>query len=222
MSGQIDKCILVFVKYPLAGAVKTRLAADIGGEKAASIYACFVRVLLEGLKDFGGGLKICCDPAFEVEDYRRWLGEGYSYILQRGEGLGERMKNAFEDAFSDGFERVVLVGSDVPDLPGEYVDLAFYCLGRKDVVVGPSVDGGYYLIGFSRGGFLPEVFDGISWSSDVVFKQTVDVIRRYDKKCFLLGQWQDVDTVADLESLLKRNGNGLFGKLAGIEKGWLC
>ena len=79
------------------------------------------------------------------------------------------MKNAFSQAFSEGFDRVIVVGSDSPDLPEEYLGLAFFGLGANDVVIGPSSDGGYYLIGFRRDAFIPDAFDQITWSSNKVF-----------------------------------------------------
>ena len=162
MKSQSDSCVLLFVKLPVKGRVKTRLAADIGPEAALRLYESFVLDtlgMLEGLKQ---PVRICFDPAGTEAQCKRWLGKHYSYVAQVGRDLGQRMKNAFIHSFDEGFEKVVLIGSDIPDLPGSFLHEALEALESSEAVIGPSNDGGYYLIGFSQEAFLPVAFDGIA------------------------------------------------------------
>ncbi|MHC4738892.1 MAG: TIGR04282 family arsenosugar biosynthesis glycosyltransferase, partial [Planctomycetota bacterium] len=133
---------------------------------------------------------------------------------QSGKDLGERMKNAFLRTFGNNFTRVIIIGSDSPDLPADYINLAFSALLTHDVVIGPSDDGGYYLIGFCKKAFLPGALEGIGWSGESVCEQTIRILRKYKRKVYLLPQWYDVDTVADLKLLLQRNKNTSFIKSA--------
>ena len=112
-----DALILFFVKYPEPGEVKTRLAATIGPDKAAELYAHFVLDLLAKLESTQLPFKVCFYPEQKRDLMIGWLGDGYEYSLQKGVGLGERMATAFRDAFAGGHRRVILMGSDFPDLP---------------------------------------------------------------------------------------------------------
>lgn len=214
MNRDSKNCILFFVKYPAPGKVKTRLAEQIGPDIAADLYRNFVADTLATLESLDVNFKIVFDPPDSKDQFQYWLGEKHCYTPQIGVDLGQRMKNAFPQTFDDGFDNVVVIGSDSPDLPAEYLDLAFGALETNDVTVGPSSDGGYYLIGFTKNSFLPEAFEQISWSSDKAFEQTIDILQKNKQKLFLLPQWHDVDTFTDLKSLLQRNGNSAFSKSA--------
>jgi glycosyltransferase A (GT-A) superfamily protein (DUF2064 family) len=120
------------------------------------------------------------------------------------------MKNSFSHAFVEGFRRVILIGSDSPDLPGDFLRNAIVELQTHDMVLGPSSDGGYYLIGFRDDTFLPSVFDGISWSSSTVFQQTMEKVKNAGCSLSLLPAWSDVDIISDLKNLLRRNRNTAF------------
>ena len=205
MKRDSNNCVLFFVKYPTVGRVKTRLAEQLGAEVVSDLYKSFVADTLAKLHRLNFNLKIVYDPPGAKKDFQQWLGEEYSYMPQIGEDLGQRMKNAFLEEFKRDFNKTIVIGSDCPDLPVEYLDLAFTALETNDVVVGPSSDGGYYLIGFTKDSFLPEVFEGIRWSSNRVFKQTADILKFNKRKLYLLPQWHDVDTVADLNKLIERN-----------------
>jgi rSAM/selenodomain-associated transferase 1 len=117
---------------------------------------------------------------------------------QAGEDLGERMKNGFVEALSMNFKRVVLIGSDIPDLPLEFIEEAFTSLQEKDAVIGPALDGGYYLIGFKKETFSPRVFEGIHWSTESVFEKTLKVLQQEGLTVHTLQPLRDIDTVEDL------------------------
>jgi rSAM/selenodomain-associated transferase 1 len=134
-----------------------------------------------------------------------WLGSDRTYHPQEGADLGERMERAFRAIFAATVERAVLIGSDLPDLPAGILHEAMDALKQHDAVIGPAQDGGYYLIGFRKSGFLPEIFRGIIWSRPDVFDRTRQIFRRANTMVHLLPPWQDVDTIEDLRDLMRRN-----------------
>lgn len=212
MGDQNDRCILFFAKYPEAGGVKTRLAADIGQDAAAEIYKNFIEDLLSLLKSLNVNLKFYFSPPDTEEGFSKWLGKKYCFKPQIGADLGKILTNAFGDAFQENPANVVAIGSDSPDLPEDYINLSFHALGTHDVVLGPADDGGYYLIGFTKEAFLPQVFEHITWSADTVFDQTLNILRQHRRNVYILPQWHDVDTLDDLKSLLSRNENTPFSQ----------
>ncbi|MHC4570126.1 MAG: TIGR04282 family arsenosugar biosynthesis glycosyltransferase [Planctomycetota bacterium] len=212
MNTRSSNCILLFVKSPMAGKVKTRLAAEIGKQATAGLYKCFVEDLLSMIENVDSGLHVCFHPPEAMSQVQQWLGDQYSYRPQRGDDLGSRLKNAFADAFEDGFSKVVAIGSDSPDLPEKFLREAFDKLESHDAVIGPAGDGGYYLIGFSEDSFLEEAFDGIAWSTSAVCDQTRARLKAHGLNVHLLPLWHDVDTQSDLDRLVARNGNSPFRK----------
>ena len=207
-----DNCVVLFVKEPRPGGVKTRLAQHIGEEAAARLYRCFVVDTLSTIAELHEPLRIFYHPESAADAIQKWLNGEYSYVAQVGRDLGQRMKNAFVQSFEEGFEKVILVGSDIPDLPGEFLREGLDALESKDTTIGPCADGGYYLVGFSRGGFLPEAFDGVPWSCRNTLKMTLDVLKQHNRRTHLLGKWDDVDTWADVQRLLQRTENTAFDK----------
>ena len=199
---QPDKnCILFFVKYPEQGKVKTRLSAEIGAVAAVELYRSFILDVLSMLEKSGIQFQICFSPENSREKFIEWLGDAYSYMPQQGEDLGQRMENALRQAFVQGFSRAVLIGSDIPDLTVELMKEAFSSLRTHDAVIGPAFDGGYYLIGFNRDTLLSEVFEGIEWSTDTVFAETLKRMEDADLKVHQLPQRRDIDTLTDLRNL---------------------
>ena len=212
-----SRCLIVFVKSPEAVSVKSRLAATIGEQKARRLYRCFVEDLLDSVDKGNYGLKIFFYPPGAQPVFSRWLGDDKSYEPQIGEDLGERMKNAFEKCFADGFETAILIGSDSPDLPLEIIDEGFAALPSCDAVIGPSLDGGYYLIGFKTETFLPELFQGIPWSTEGVLKSTLAIADRKGLRVSLLPPWRDIDTHEDLKALVERHRNTPFARSRTIQ-----
>jgi rSAM/selenodomain-associated transferase 1 len=203
-------CIIFFVKYPEKGRVKTRLSAELNDTIAIELYRNFILDLLTMLEKLGTPFQICFSPVNSQERFMKWLGDDYSYVPQQGEDLGQRMKNALIQAFDQGFRRAVIIGSDSPDLHGNLIHEAFSFLRTHDAVIGPSLDGGYYLIGFNSGLFFPKAFDGIKWSTDTVFRDTISILEKARFRIHKLPEWRDVDTFADLQNLYLRNQDGKF------------
>jgi uncharacterized protein len=204
--------ILLFVKYPEPGKVKTRMESLLGKDRVAGLYQCFVLDLLETLKDAGYPLSLVFSPSERKREMVHLFGEGYDYRPQEGDGLGERMKNAFRECFAEGTEAAVLIGSDLPDLPAYVLREAFSALKSSAAVIGPSVDGGYYLIGFRKEGFSPEIFDGIPWSTDRVLSETMQRLAAAERTVSILPWGRDLDTPEDLQDFWRRNLSSAFAR----------
>ncbi len=202
---QDSSCILLFTKAPEKGRVKSRLASEIGEENALALHKSFVLDFIGTLKKQGCPFRVFYYPPDAGEETADWLGKGPPCRAQKGNDLGERMADAFAQTFSEGFERVLIVGSDIPDLTNALLDEAFSSLEVSDAVIGPASDGGYYLIGFGKGGFLPEIFRNIPWGTEAVFRDTMAVFGRAGSRVHVLPEREDVDTLDDLRSLFVRN-----------------
>ena len=192
--------MLFFIKNPEKGKVKTRLASAVGDEIAVKLYRRFLLEMLSTLNRGTFLFYLCFHPENSLSDLKSWLGDDYLFMPQQGADLGERMKNGFIDAFAMNFKRVVLIGSDIPDLPLEFIEEAFSSLQEKDVVIGPSFDGGYYLIGFKDKNFSFRVFEGIPWSTERVFEETIKVLEQEGLTVHTLQPLRDIDTIDDLKN----------------------
>jgi hypothetical protein len=200
-----DRCLVMFVRFPEHGQVKSRLAKDIGEEAAANLYRCFVEDLLERFSREPYRFHIAFYPAEKGREMREMLGEEFSYIPQNGEDLGERMKLSFLWCFSEGARSVVLIGSDVPDLPTWIVDEAFRALDKFDAVIGPAIDGGYYLLGFNEDSFCKDVFMGLPWGAETVFHDTMNIFHMAGALVHVLPVHWDIDKYEDIAALIKNN-----------------
>ena len=203
-------CLILFVKKPVAGKVKTRLAEKIGPDRARAIYVSFVEDILHMLIKLDINVVIYYSEYETQEAMSAWPIDSFLCRKQTGKDLGERMKNAFEEIFKEGFNRAILIGSDIPDLPAEHISQGFEFLGNHDVVIGPAVDGGYYLIGFKREGFVHDVFNNIAWSTDRVLSETLQVLKSNCITPHFLNMWSDVDTEDDLIKLRQRSAGAEF------------
>jgi len=198
-----NPCVLLFLKAPEIGRVKTRLSKDLNPHTVLDLYRCFVSDILSTLETAGHSIILCHDPPDDSKAIRRWLGNRHPLMPQHTGDLGERMADAFRNCFSRGFDRAVLIGTDIPDLPPGFVREAFSSLTDHPVVLGPAEDGGYYLIGFRSDAFIPEVFKEISWSTPSVLGQTRGILETLGRSYHLLPTWKDIDTAVDLKALSK-------------------
>ena len=197
-------CVLLFVKYPAKGEVKVRLTSHIKQEVVAELYRNFVLDLLSTLTQSRIPFLVVYDPTHTLQRFEEWLGTNYEYIPQKGSNLGERLNHGFVEAFSREFQCVLALASDIPDLPVDVLLKACEALKTEDVIIGPSPDGGYYLIGFQRETFLSKTFEGITWSSDKVLNETLSQLKMGDRSVQFLPLWSDVDTYEDLQALIRR------------------
>ena len=209
-AARVGTCALaVMSKAPRAGKVKTRLAPTLGFAGAAELNTCFLRDTAENIaavanRTDAAGL-VCYTPARDESAFEGLLPPSFSLILQRGDGFGERLLAAAEDILSCGYGAVCLIDSDSPTIPAEALEQAVRELLQPGdrVVLGPSEDGGYYLIGLKRAHAAP--FERITWSTGSVFAETVERVREAGLELIELPTWYDVDdgtTLAVLEAEL--------------------
>ncbi|NOY85620.1 MAG: glycosyltransferase [Nitrospirae bacterium] len=202
------KLLILFAKAPEPGAVKTRLTPKLSKVEAAKLQEAFIKDLLDTTKQLATTdsvqCAIACAPEIEHPFFQA-CGEEYDlrFILQKGNDLGERMHNAFLWGFEKGFEKIVIIGCDSPTLPLDFIRQAFEKLSNTDLVLGPGLDGGYYLIGIQKRGnankkTLPLFFTSLAWGTESVLTKTLKILnqQKYDYK--LLPFWYDIDHPADL------------------------
>jgi len=188
--------LLVFLKYPTPGQVKTRLAAHVGEEAASEIYRACAELTLHRLRMFRRDIVLCVDPPEAAEETISWLGPAWALQPQRGATLGERLAEATATAFRNGAQRVVVVGTDSPWLNAAIIEQAFAALESADVAVGPTDDGGYYLIGLGKA--APGLFEGIAWSTPRVYEETAARAQSLGLTLHPLPMGYDVDRMEDL------------------------
>lgn len=194
------RCILMFAKAPIAGKVKTRLTPPLSQYDAAKIQEAFIFDTLETLQTLRSvDLFMACYPSTHI--FYNKVEEKFNLnFIDQGDGnLGERLKRVVKHLQSQGYKQIVILGSDSPSIPAKLIEDSFRLLKEKDAVIGPSVDGGYYLIGLSC--YLPGIFGDISWGGDTVFAETVGKIISADADYSVLPFWYDVDTIKELRFL---------------------
>ncbi|MBW3569794.1 MAG: TIGR04282 family arsenosugar biosynthesis glycosyltransferase [Gemmatimonadetes bacterium] len=191
--------MLVFVRAPVAGRVKTRLAAAAGDQAALRIYRRLAEHTLAEVRALaadGVAVRVHYAPAEAGDAVRAWLGDGPLYLPQAEGDLGARMRDAFARAFEGGAERVVIVGSDLPEVSAALLRRAFDLLDAHPAVIGPARDGGYYLLGLR--GMVDGPFEAMEWSTPHVLRTTLERLAAAGVAPALLEVLTDVDTVDDL------------------------
>ncbi|MFC3414626.1 TIGR04282 family arsenosugar biosynthesis glycosyltransferase [Algoriphagus hitonicola] len=188
--------IIIFQKNAELGKVKTRLAKDVGDEIALQIYHQLCAFTHE----------VCRQVSVDKYLYfSRFISEihfsdsSYFFRVQRGGDLGERMSNAFEDLFKNDYEKILIIGTDCPEISSHLLEEAFSLLDKSEVVIGPAEDGGYYLLGMRR--FFPQLFQNISWSTSEVVKQTKNRLESGKISYQLLPVHTDIDTLEDWKKM---------------------
>ena len=197
MTRRAGRTLIVFAKVPRPGRVKTRLAAAIGDARAASLYRVMGRRVLDGVRGGDYRLVAYIDPAHELDAARAWLGAaGADFRAQEGGDLGERLVDAFRREFRRA-RRVCAIGTDAPAVDRRVVEGAFAELSSSDLVLGPALDGGYYLIGAT--GYWPDLFRDVPWSTEDVMTATLARARALKLRTATLEPLPDIDTIEDLE-----------------------
>ncbi len=201
-----NNVLIIFIKTPIKNAVKTRLEKHLTADQVFRIYCSF-------LKDLNR--KFTRQPAFDTwyavspehfdPEFLREHIDTDRLFLQSGAGIGERMLNAFKTVFGKGYIKAQLIGSDIPHLPGTYLDTGWKILDRCDLALGPSTDGGYYLIGLKK--VYPQLFAGITWSTDHVLAETRAIAKQRHLQFEHLPTLSDVDTIDELLNLYQHLAN---------------
>ena len=201
----MQRRVLLFIRAPELGRVKTRLEKEMDAKTVLTLYRLFVEDTLAGLVSGGYDILVFFSPPHQESLIDAWLGNTVHCRPQKGKNLGERMRHAFASVFDGGVDQAVLMGSDIPDLDMGIVHEAFAFLENRDVVIGPAQDGGYYLIGFRKNAFDGDVFTGIDWGTERVYRQTMQRIRDAGLNEHVLPTWQDIDTHEDLGAFYHRS-----------------
>ena len=198
----MKKALIVFVKAPVQGKVKTRLQPCIAPERIVEIYKSFMNEILAKCARLKGISKYMgCTPT-KNDDFLKTMGKTYRMRLfaQRGKDLRERIFNAFRDHFKKGYTEVVLIGSDSPTIPVDYIEMAFTELKKNDFVVGPCFDQGLYLIG-ARKKKVDEIFSNIRLDTGEDVNTILRIMNSMDIRFSMLPFWYDIDTIDDLRFL---------------------
>jgi rSAM/selenodomain-associated transferase 1 len=185
--------LIVFVKNIILGKVKTRLAKTVGDNMAFDVYKELVDITEACSKKVTATKHIYFS---DVVINSLWVDE--LKFVQEGVDLGERMQKAFEKGFSEGYERIVLIGSDLPDISDQIIQEGLDCLEKNEVVFGPAEDGGYYLVGMNKPHF--SVFQNKEWSTEGLLKTTLSELNERKIKVGLLKTLNDIDTFEDLKA----------------------
>jgi hypothetical protein len=193
--------LLIFIRNAQLGKVKTRLARTLGEEETLRIYLFLLGKTRQAALGIQAQRLLFYSDFIEKND--GWAEADFSKKIQTGGGLGERMEQAFRTTFEAGAQKAVIIGSDCPELTGEILKTAFESLGTADFVLGPTYDGGYYLLGMKA--LEPSLLRGIEWSTTTVRARTLEKIELLGKTCALLPTFADVDTEADWLNFQKRS-----------------
>jgi len=194
----------LFTRYPEPGTTKTRLIPMLGKSGAADLQRKMTVHILENVRRLANGRKTDVEIRYEGGDHQRmaqWLGADLTFSAQKSGNIGRRMALAIEDAAANGFDAIVIIGSDIPGITTGILEQAFSRLEHKDIVLGPARDGGYYLIGIhvrclKRA--VPAIFNGIDWGTDTVLSETLHVAATLNLTHALLELLADVDRPADV------------------------
>ncbi len=196
--------VLVFQKNAILGQVKTRLAVGMGELPALDIYRHLIELTYSALEAVPVSVWTYFSDFIPESTYPT-VEKSY---VQQGQDLGERMANAFARTFESGRDKVVLIGTDCPTLKSQHLLQAFEALNHSDLVVGPASDGGYYLIGMNRS--MDFLFEGITWSSELVLSQTLALAAAQGLQTSLLPVLEDIDTLEDWERYCSQIGDMLY------------
>jgi len=194
--------LIIFTRYPEPGVTKTRLIPRLGPEGAADLQRELTERTLQVAMDGQQDLQFEVEVRFVgggMDRMRAWLGDNILLSSQSSGDLGAKMHHAFEDAFDAGVKRALLVGSDIPEISAEILLQAFHELENSDLVLGPAVDGGYYLVGLRAP--CPELFTGIEWGTSSVLESSLGVAQALGLRVRLLRRLSDLDRPEDLGRL---------------------
>ncbi|MFK7848993.1 MAG: TIGR04282 family arsenosugar biosynthesis glycosyltransferase [Rhodothermales bacterium] len=193
------QALIVFAKVPEPNKVKTRLTVLLSPEEAARLYEAFLKDAIDFYQTLGVDVRLYFGPS-DLEIPAALQPPGITIHEQKGAGLGARMANAFAETFVAGYAQAVIIGTDHPTLPAAFIAQAYGVLdGANALSIGPSEDGGYYLLGMNT--FYPQLFHDMSYSHEKVFEQTLDRADETQAAIHILPVWYDVDDPDTLRRL---------------------
>lgn len=193
----MNNSLIIFIKNSIKGKVKTRLAKDLGDDKALKIYT----QLLKHTCNISKGIDINKDVYYSkyIEKNDIWSTNIFNKYIQEGKDLGERMANAFQKGFEANNQSICIIGSDCYNLTSQIIEDAFKKLRTHDFVIGPANDGGYYLLGMNQ--YYPQIFKNKTYSTANVFRETIDEIKKLGNNYFVLPELIDIDNINDLKKM---------------------
>lgn len=212
--------LLVVAKQPVPGRAKTRLCPPLSPIQAAELYECFLRDTLDVMRRVPNVQRVVCYLPDEAREYFSRLAPDMEQTRQRGESLGERLDHLLTAALAGGSARAAVIGSDSPNLPEDYVARAFDQLSEADVVLGPTQDGGYYLIGMKQP--QPLLLRQVQMSTSHVLADTLALAQALDLSVSLLPAWYDIDTIEDLYRLECEINKKIINGNAQATRRWLA
>jgi len=189
----MQKALIIFVRNPELGKVKTRLAKGIGDVQALQVYNSLLKKTHQVIRDIDAHK--FAFYADGINNHDLWENDLFHKTQQIGNDLGERMYNAFTYLFNKGYSKVLIIGSDCPALETEIVEDAFLTLSTSEVVIGPTFDGGYYLLGLKKA--ISCFFENKKWSTETVYQDTMQNIAELNMSHVVLPQLSDIDTIED-------------------------
>lgn len=194
---ETESLLMIFVRNPEKGKVKTRLAKSVGDQKAFDIYIKMLQHIKNITKNIPFDKAIFYSEFIDKGDL--WTDENYSKFLQNGDGIGERMNNAFIKSFSLNYKKVIIIGSDIPDLTEKDIIDAFEGLDKSDCVIGPSKDGGYYLLGMKA--LYTSLFENKQWSTNSVLNDTMNDFEKLGLNFHIMPVLTDIDEIEEMKNL---------------------
>jgi uncharacterized protein len=205
--------VIVFTRYPEPGKTKTRLTPELGAEGAAELQRKMAEHAIIRVRELSKIRPISIEVRYQggnLSLMRQWLGSEILYREQEGADLGEKMLTAFVEAFRNGAERILLIGTDCPGISAPILEKAFEELDQSDLALGPAADGGYYLIGLKK--VYPELFVNVPWGTETVLERTLEIARLRGLSAGLVDRLHDVDRPEDLHiwRSIERPAEGLI------------
>ena len=218
----MKSAIIIMAKAPIAGTVKTRLIPFLTARQAAQFAECLLEDTVNKVKALQNHLIIAYSPAGQIGFFERFASSSVVFIEQVGDTLGDKIHAAFQFAFAQDLDSVVMIGTDSPTFPPEFIRQAFDFLetGAADAVLGKSMDGGFYLIGLRA--LQRDFFENVDWSSPRTFEQTVHNIKKSGLQTAEIPLWYDVDDPADFKRLTEEfRQNPSAQEIAPLTFEWL-
>ena len=203
VTGLTNTSLIVFIRFPRLGKVKSRLAQSLGLEIATQVYRLCADKTLKVISDVPGGVRkyVFYSDKSDENEIKRWIGKQFRFLPQLQNGLGKRIEHAFLKTFGVGARKAIILASDVPDLTVSIIDDAIRTLDHYNIVIGPCYDGGYYLLGMSK--LHKGLFRGVSWGTEKVYHQTLCNAESLGLTSYSLPFLIDIDSEEDLRKWAK-------------------